>query len=332
MKLSKQERIAAIVITILIVLVAGVFLFIKPNIETINATQVSLDAKKKEYEEADKKVKQKDSLKTQILDAYSKGKNLADMFFPELAAYEADNEFRAFLESRKSKSDHSNVLIDEITVSAPETVELSTSIFVPEQVQYALKEYVNQGTAADITSLDPNLIRQAAIKIALGEDQTIGATTVSFKLKATTVEDILKFTDEVNNYMMKDGNGEPIRKAMALGGISYVDVLSNETYEALAKSILSEAEEVGFTEFESAYHKNLRTAGNSSATTPTVTPTLPGEDEPGTTTPTTPSGTNNGLEEKIEYHYYEVPCTITFYSIERMQDPTDVLNQQDAMS
>lgn len=329
MKLSKQERIAVIVITILIILVAGVFLFIKPNIETINATQISLDAKKAEFDEAELKVKQKDPLRTQILDAYGTGKNLADMFFPELSAYDADDEFRAFLETCKSKSNHANVLIEDVTVSAPSTIKLTTNLFVPEQVQYALKEYVNQGTTTDITALDPNLIRQAAIKILLGDEQTIGATTVSFNLKATTIEDILAFTDEVNSYEMKDGNGDPIRKAIALNGISFVDLLTEDTYRNLADSLLAQAEEVGYSEFQSATGTNLRVGTSTAA--PTTTPTLPGENEEGGAT-STPSAGNSGLEEQIEYHHYSIPCTITFYSIERMQDPTDMLNAQDALS
>lgn len=318
MKLSKQEQIAAMVIVALIIVAAGVFLFIKPNIETIGATQASLEAKKAEYEEDVTKVQQKDALRTQVLEAYDKGKNLADMFFPELSAYEADNEFRAFLEERESNPDHAKVVIDDLTVSAAGTTELGTSMFIPSEVQYALKEYVNQGSTVDITTIDPNLIRQTAITLLLGEPQTIGATTVKFTLKTTTIDDILKFADEVNNYETKDENGNTIRKAISLDGISFTDLKTKDEYNKLANELKAQAEAAGY----SAFRRNTGTSLNQTAT-PSSTPE---EDEEGGEA----SESNTGSGEKLDYHYYEMPCTITFYSIERMQDPTEMLNEQDA--
>lgn len=178
MKLSKQERIAVIVIIILIILVVGVFVFIKPNIETINATQATLDGKRTELDEAKTKAATKDGLKEQILAAYDKGKDTADMFFPEMKSYEVDNEVRAFLEQCET-----DVLVESLTVSQPQTASLSTGVFIPSSVSYALKDYVNQGVNTDITTIDPNLIRQVVIQAALGQAQTIGASTATFTVK-----------------------------------------------------------------------------------------------------------------------------------------------------
>ena len=322
MKLSKQERIAAVVVVILVILVAGVFIFIKPNIETITATKATLESKEKEYNEAVNRVATKDGLKTQILEAYNKGKNLADMFYPELSAYEADDLLREFLASCKA-----NVLVDSISsVSAPTTANLNTSIYVPAEVQYALKEYVNQGGSDVIT--DPRLLRQAMIQSALGEAQTIGATTISFSVKSTTYEDLLLFADEVNRYQ-KTENGKSIRKAIELNTIDFQDEQTIDRYEAQAESILLHAEAAAAKIFKDRTGMTL--GGIKETEISGEVPDFTGEGEEGNAGAGTGSGNGNvEFEADIEHYYYEMPCTITFYSIVRMEDPTAVLNEQDA--
>ena len=302
MKLTKQERIAAIVIVILIILVAGVFLFIKPNIETIIETQTNLKAKEQEYNDDVKKVARKDELKDQIIDAYDKGKNMADMFFPELAAYEADNEFRAFLSQCKA-----NVLVEDLQVTEPTTAELATNIFIPTQVQYALKDYVNQGTNTDITKTDPNLVRQAYIQAALGNPQTIGATTVTVTVKATEIEELLKFADEVNNYQMEE-NGNKTRKAIQLSGVAFEDLITSDEYQTKADKIMAEAEKAAAEVFKSKTGKTLSGSQNK----------------------TEDANKKEEEESDISQVYHMMECSITFYSIERMQDPTEKLNAQDS--
>ncbi len=322
MKLSKQEQIAAIIVIMLIIVVAGVFLFIKPNIETINTTQATLDAKKQEYDAAVTKQARKEPLKEEILAAYDTGKNLADMFFPELKTYELDNEVRAFLEQCEAE-----IVVEEITVSAPGTAGLSTSMFVPPQVQYALKDYVNQGRETDISKIDPGLIRQALIAAACGEPQTIGASTATFTIKAKTQEAMLAFADEVNNYE-KEENGKSIRKAVEINAISFKDAATEAMYNERAGG-----------EGGTPPHATPRAAAdpNTSApaenTTPndtTSTPTPTDTSTPSSTTSSgsaTPSGSTTPANE--EQKFFEMSVTMTFYSIERMQDPVEKLTEQD---
>ena len=302
MKLSKQERIAAIVIVALIILVAGIFVFIKPNIETIGSTKATLKAKEDEYNADVAKVARKEELKKQILDTYDEGKNKADMFFPELTSYELDNEFRAFLSQCKA-----NVMVEDMTVSEPTTASLGTSVYIPTQVQYALKDFVNQGTDTDITKTDPNLIRQAAIQLALGEPQTIGASTVKFTVKATDYNELMKFADEVNNYQ-KDENGNKTRKAIMLSGLAFEDVKANNEYDKQSEKILAEAEKAAAEVFKEKTGKTL--AGSENKNT------------------ASDSDKEEESTELVEV-YYTLDCSITFYSIERMQDPTEKLDAQD---
>ena len=83
MKLSKQERIGAFIIAIIIILALGVFLFIKPRFETIQSTTATLESKQQELTAALEKQSTKGPRRDQVLDAYKQGATLADMVFPE---------------------------------------------------------------------------------------------------------------------------------------------------------------------------------------------------------------------------------------------------------
>lgn len=296
MKLSKQERIAVIVIAILVILVVGVFVFIKPNIETINATKATLETKNKELSDAKTKAATKDGLREQILAAYDKGKNTADMFYPEMKSYEVDNEVRAFLEQCEAE-----VLVESLTVSQPQTASLSTSVFVPSSVSYALKDYVNQGVTTDITKIDPNLIRQVAIRAALGDAQTIGASTATFTIKAETKEALLSFADEVNDYV-KDQNGKDTRMAVSINNIAFED-----------KELIEE------------YRERAEGNGNNNTNTPSAREAAP----PANNDNNDNNDNDNNNDDENAEEFFELSVTLTFYSIERMQDPTATLDAQD---
>lgn len=298
MKLSKQERIAVIVIAILVILVVGVFVFIKPNIETINATKATLETKNKELSDAKTKAATKDGLREQILAAYDKGKNTADMFYPEMKSYEVDNEVRAFLEQCETE-----VLVESLTVSQPQTASLSTSVFVPSSVSYALKDYVNQGVTTDITKIDPNLIRQVAIRAALGDAQNIGASTATFNINAETKVALLSFAVEVNDYV-KDQNGKETRMAVSINNIAFED-----------KELIEE------------YRERAEGNENNNTNTPSAREAAPPANNVNNDNNDNDNDNNNDDENAEEF--FELSVTLTFYSIERMQDPTATLDAQD---
>ncbi len=325
MKLSKQERIAAIVVVVLIIIVAGVFLLIKPRIEKIFETKATLASKESEYNEAINKAEQMEPLKAEILEAYNKGKNMADRFYPELPAYEADKKFQEFLSKTKA-----NVLVEDVKVTEPSTATLSSYVFVPGGVQYALKDYVNQGKD---TALDPRLVRQAALQLILGESQMIGATTVSFTLQAVTLEDLLKFIDEVNDY-----NVSGVRKTIELDNVTFEDVMTHSLYAGKALSLLNDAQPEAAKQFlENTGYKVTGFNNEDNNTTTTTTPTTPAEGNGGEGSGDTPQPvvTPNGDPDKdgvpLDYYHIKMPCTITFYSIEGMQDPAATLNEQDKL-
>lgn len=332
MKLSKQERIAAIVVIVLVIIVAGVFLFIKPNIETINTTKATLANKKAEYEADVAKAETKDGLKQEILTAYDKGKNLADMFFPELKSYEVDEQVRAFLEKCDAE-----IVVESLTVSNASTAGLSASMFTPPQVEYALKTYVNQGHPSSALS-DPGLLRQALIVAALGDAQTIGASTAQFSVKAKTQEAMLAFADAVNNYEMEE-NGKMVRKAVEINSISFTDEATTQLYNERAegKGNVTARTTPNATPRAAADPNTSAPADNNTTSAPADNNTSapannnnsnsnPNSNSADTST-TTPTTETKPVDENQKF--FEMQCTMTFYSIERMSDPVETLTEQD---
>lgn len=302
MKLSKQERIAALIVAVIVILAVGIFVFIKPRFEAIGTTTATLNTKQQEYVDALAKQATKDGLKDQVLDAYERGEHLADMFFPELTAYQADQEFRAFLSQCKA-----NVIVEQLDVGEPSTTTLGTSFYTPTEVEYDLKTYVTQGLETSEEELAFQNRRQT-LQDALGAAQTIGSISIDFTVSALEQEELIKFCDEVNEYF-KDENGTSTRKAVMLGGATFTYPLIETKYEKICDEILTKADEDG----NKALYKN---AGQ------TYSPE------------NTASGTGEENEENsvvVTDYLFSLSTNVTFLSVERMLDPTDQLDAQDGI-
>ena len=305
MKLSKQERIATIVILILVILGVGIFVFIKPAIDGLSSTQKNLDNKQAEYKADVEKAGRKADLRTDIEKAYEEGEHMADMFFPELASYEADEAMRAFLAQCKA-----NVVVEQLEVEEPTTAILSPYFSVSEEVVYELKSYATRGVEPDEAETR-RLERLAQLQSALGSAQTIGASTVSFTVSAIDREELLKFADEVNNYIVKENNKDT-RKAIMLNGMSFKCPEVDKEYDAKIAEINSEAEKVG----KEALERETGEAADN--------PTASAENPENTS--------EKDAKVNVSECIYKVDTSITFYSIERMQNPKSQLDKQDGVT
>ena len=300
MKLSKQERIGILIVAIILILGIGTWMFIMPKIDAVNQSNKTYEAKQKELDAANAKALTKDSLKQQIIDAYEKGENFADMFFEEMASYEADMEFRAFLEQCET-----NVLVESLTVSEPTTITMTPTYFEEEEVVYDLKTYVTKDTEKTEKEIESEE-RWNEIRNALGVSQTVGAITVEFTVCAIEPEVLLAFADEVNEYIKKE-NGKDTRKAVVLNGYEISFPLHEEMYDELIEAIELEASEETYDLL--CEKLDLR---------PEVKP----ED----------TGAEKEKEDKVpaaSEYIYELSTSVTFYSVERMQDPAEQLKAQE---
>lgn len=304
MKLTKQERIGIFIIAIIIILAVGIFMFIVPKFETIGESNSALDNKRAELTAAVEKQATKEPLKKQVLDAYDAGENLADMFYADMTDYEADMEFKKFVDQLES-----NVLIDQYTIGTPGTASLPTSYFTETEVQYPLKIYATQGVETSEEE-QAAAARRDILMNKLGSEQVVGAISIEVTVSAIDNEELLKFADEVNNYEVVEAGGKT-RKAIMLGGFSIEYREIDEKYNKLCDDIEVEAEKAALAELK----KNF--------------PDAKWDDEK--------TEQNNGEEDEekqkksknVTDTIYELTTTLTFYSVTRMQDPTAQLNAQD---
>ena len=302
MRFSKQERIAALIILAVIIIALGVFLIIKPAFEDYNAAKKTAEAKQTELKGYEDRAAQKKPLREQIEQAYKDGEHLADMFFPELASYEADDAFRAFISQCST-----NVIVEQVTVSEPTTATLSNAFFTPASVEYALKTYVQSGVEPTEAELEVQA-RTEALMAALSEPQTIGASKVDFTVTAKAREDILKFADEVNDYMVNEGAGKT-RKAIMITGMQFTFDEVNTKYSELVEKEIEKMDAEG----------ERALAAEVGADIPQI-PTFDDDD----------NDENDGKPVLSEY-LFTYSGTLTFYSIERMQDPKAQLDAQDGI-
>lgn len=321
MRLSKQERIGAIIIAVILILGLGGWLLVRPQIQTIIATSAALASKQAEYDGDVEKANRKEPLKDEIIKAYETGEHMADMFFPELASYEADKAFRAFLEQCTAK-----VVVETLGVGNPTTVTLGKNFYVSPEVEYDLKTYATQGIElpADYAAM---IARQTKLSDALGDVQTIGASQVSFTVSAVDRDELIKFVDEVNSYVLNE-SGSATRKAVKVNGLTVEYWEVTDKYEKLVEELNAQAEEDGKKALAAATGLPVEKKDNTANGT---NPPNPGD-------PTTPGipGIPGAQEEEeiaeIVDYVYSWSDVMTFYCIERMQDPTPVLNAQDGVS
>ena len=303
MKLTKQERIGIFIIAIIVILAVGIFMFIVPKFETIGESNKSLDNKRAELSAAVEKQSTKDPLKKQVIDAYENGENLADMFFTDMTAYEADMEFKKLVDQLES-----NVLIDEYTIGVPGTASLPTSFYIENDVQYPLKIYATQGVEASEEE-QAAAARREVLMNKLGSEQTVGAISIQVTVKAIDNEELLKFADEVNNYEVQEAGGKT-RKAVMLSGYALEYKEIDKKYSELCDDIEEEAQKAALAELK----KNF--------------PDAKWQDEK-----TEQEGNQEEEDKKQSVNVadtiYELTTTLTFYSVTRMQDPTAQLDAQD---
>ena len=322
MKLSKQERIGLMIIIAVVILALGAFLMVKPKIEEMNRNKETMETKQKDYDEKKAKADTKDDLRKQIEAAYEKGEDTADMFFSEMDGYEVDDMFREFLENREyTKPDNekpeeqSKILVEELQISALDTETLSPSFLEIRPISYPLKQFATQGGVTLSKEEQAEQLRKAALQAALGGDQTIGATTISFTAKSLSNDELIKFADEINNFVREE-NGNVVRKAMKTQNIElkYNDI--TRMYDEMIEDILEEAEAEG----KAAFNRDFPGAIKDGVAGSNVL------------TPNPDAADKNNVSDDVSDYLCSWENTLTLYSVERMQNPKPILDEQDGIS
>lgn len=211
MRMSKQERIAIIIFSVVIVCFLGTLFFIMPAITKIQTSEANLDTARKDYKEMYDKQSSAGQLKEDIVKLYEEGGDIADMFFEDLEPYQADQEIRKFLAQLEDK-----VVVESLNVSEYTTYDLSAVFTDPEEVTYPIKENAIQGFEDEESIREAKELREK-YKNFLSGVETVGSITVTFDVEIEP-DKVDSFIDSINDYWVDktNDNGEVVKVRKAL--------------------------------------------------------------------------------------------------------------------
>lgn len=211
MKLSSKEMIILAVFLSIVIIVAGLFLFILPEYEKIEPNQNSLQAEKNELDQVYASLARESTIDQEIEDAIEKANTVSLSFYDEMTTYEADVLVREILEA-------TNMSTKGLSLNDFSTETLTVTDYVETVVTYPLKEYSGfvddrfdpeELAAAVSYDEDGNLVipedfkekyvqalKEYMTALLSTQSQTVGAITVNFTIEGTR-GDFLKFLDYV---------------------------------------------------------------------------------------------------------------------------------------
>ena len=210
MKLTSKEMVILSVFLSIVIIVAGLFLFIMPEYEKIDTNKQSLVNAKAERDRIYDSLSREATIDQEIQDAIDQANTLSLCFYEDLTTYEADVIVREIL-------DATNMKTYSLSLSNFSTSTLTVSDYIETVVSYPLKEYA--GYAASAAGVDTsgiqydedgniivpdeftadnveNALKEYLLAILSTQSQTIGAITVNFSVTGTR-GDFLKFLDYV---------------------------------------------------------------------------------------------------------------------------------------
>lgn len=195
MKMSVQERVILIIFVMVLISALGIFWFVVPEVQKIQSSNITREAKQKELKEAEEKAATKDAIKQSIVTAYEESQTLSELFFEKMDTVEADIITRKFIQDLGFISSYSLALSEYDT----ETLEITSQ-----------------------PSEDDKDEKEKKIEATVG----VNIVTFDVTLAADRFYDLL---DAINDYKVMV-NGKQIRKAIYLNGFSEPTVKEGEEF------------------------------------------------------------------------------------------------------
>ena len=133
--LSYRDRIIIMVVLIIMIIVMGIFLLIKPKIKTIAESQVDYIAAVSQKNEYDSMIGQIDSIDKRVKTKYDEAVEMAEKFQGEKCSYEADQFIQPVLDSN-------NIIVSKLSVAYPQQI-VSMTPYKAEKYEtfYNIKMY-----------------------------------------------------------------------------------------------------------------------------------------------------------------------------------------------
>lgn len=184
MKLNYRDKMILIVVFVLLIIVAGFMLFIKPAIDECSQASSDLESAKVQLSELEDQVDKDKNLAAEIQTLYTSTSQVAANFYDYQVAYKATNKVRELFNVDDVKIKNSNMTISSYgsTVLSPFAYE---STATATDFDTKVDEYNNASTT-DSSAADANADANAAAEdpnAAAG--QTIGYYSLNIQFKSS---------------------------------------------------------------------------------------------------------------------------------------------------
>lgn len=182
MKLNYRDKMILIVVFVLLIIVAGFMLFIKPAIDECSQASSDLESAKVQLSELEDQVDKDKNLAAEIQTLYTSTSQVAANFYDYQVAYKATDKVRELFNVDDVKIKNSNMTISSYgsTVLSPFAYE---STAAATDFDTKVDEYNNASTT-DSSAADANTDENAA-DINETAAQTIGYYSLNIQFKSS---------------------------------------------------------------------------------------------------------------------------------------------------
>lgn len=184
MKLNYRDKMILIVVFVLLIIVAGFMLFIKPAIDECSQASSDLESAKVQLSELEDQVDKDKNLAAEIQTLYTSTSQVAANFYDYQVAYKATDKVRELFNVDDVKIKNSNMTISSYgsTVLSPFAYE---STATATDFDTKVDEYNNASTA-DSSAADANADANAAAEDpSAAAGQTIGYYSLNIQFKSS---------------------------------------------------------------------------------------------------------------------------------------------------
>ncbi len=215
MKLNYRDKMILIVVFVLLIIVAGFMLFIKPAIDECSQASSDLESAKVQLSELEDQVDKDKNLAAEIQTLYTSTSQVAANFYDYQVAYKATDKVRELFNVDDVKIKNSNMIISSYgsTVLSPFAYE---STATATDFDTKVDEYNNASTA-DSSAADANADANAADTNETAA-QTIGYYSLNIQFKSS-LSGFKNFADNLTT------NNE---KSMVIENVSIENVNESE--------------------------------------------------------------------------------------------------------
>lgn len=198
--MSKRDKMILIVLTIVIILVAGFFALIRPKYQQLVADTETFAATQTEWQGIDAKLTAIPGLKDSITEAYNNSNKTAQLFVNEVFAdvaknYSDEKANVAADEHIQPAIDESSLMVNTMDITGVTAKAVEYYYYTPNVVTYSLLEAadINGSYASEISDLLLN-------SMVLGETATaeVMANTVNLNMTGNK-ESLMLFLDAIKN-------------------------------------------------------------------------------------------------------------------------------------